>query len=57
MLSKSYDHTLYNTLAGTSNAMTIINHAFSVEQLSTLKATISNLIGPYDKQNLTLVVI
>ena len=34
-----------------------VNHAFSVEQLSTVKSIKSNLKGSYDKQNLTLVVI
>ena len=34
-----------------------INHAFSVVQLSTLKAIKSNLKWSYDKQKLTLVVI
>ena len=42
---KSYDQKLHNTLEGTSDDDVHVNHAFTFEQLSTLKAIKSNLNG------------
>ena len=59
MSYNSYVHTCNNTLARRRNVIDNVrnNKRFLFDMLSILKAINSNIKGPYDKQNLTLVVI